>query len=64
LKRLNVALDLCCDFVLSNFQIEVGLKVHPERGAVLEVARKVQRRAGNNSPALVDIDRSGDCGKT
>jgi len=54
LEWLHVALDFGGEFVLGNFQFITGLKVHPEDGAVVEIASEAESCFGGYAAFFVD----------
>jgi len=58
---MHVALDLGCEFVLSHLQVLARLKIHPENGRVLKVAREPESGVGGDpAPLAHDVGNPRD----
>src|SRR6266851_3614320 len=54
LQRLDVAFDLCRDFVGGDLQVIARLQIHPECRTVLKVTGKAECRVCRDAAAFVD----------
>ena len=54
LQRLNIAFDFRGDSILSGFQVEAGLEVHPNSRCVLEVPGEALGGVRGDGTTLVD----------